>query len=108
MILTIFAGLLFYHIITFYKGEFIGFSTVGLISLVFAFIGYLLYAFIGVHKTLKGFIWLYYAFGFISLFYSVLILRFNIIYLLGLLIMLTVSLVLTRWRIGVLREEKGN
>lgn len=104
LILTVFAGLLFYYIITVSSEKFSGVAIVGLVSLLFAFIGYLLYAFVGVNATLRGFIWGYYAFGFVSLFYSVVILKFSIVYILLLLIALVVSLVLIRWRIGIVQS----
>jgi hypothetical protein len=99
VVLTAFAAILLYHIITFYNYGFSGFGIAGLISLLFAFIGYLLYAFIGTNTILRGFIWGYYVFGFGSLFYSVAILRYSISLLLGLLIMFAVSLILIQWRI---------
>lgn len=104
LILTLFVGLLFYYIVKWSAEGFSGFAVIGLLSLLFAFIGYLLYAFIGVSDTLRAFVWAYYAFGFVSLFYSVVVLKFSIVYLLLLLIMLVVSLVLIRWRIGVQRS----
>lgn len=100
VILTVFAALLFYYIIVSSADKFSGLAIVGFLSLLFSLIGYLLYAFVNVHRSVQGFVWGYYIFGFASLFYSVVILKFNIVYLLGLLIMLVVSLILVRWRIG--------
>ncbi len=100
LILTVFGALLFYHIVVSSADKFSGLAIVGLLSLLFALIGYMLYAFVGVHRSIQGFVWGYYAFGFLSLFYSVVVLKFNIAYLLGLLIMLVVSLTLIRWRVG--------
>ncbi len=110
LILTIFAALLFYYIIVSSSDKFLGLAIVGLLSLLFALIGYLLYAFVGVHKSVQGFVWGYYTFGFVSLFYSVVILKFNIIYILGLLILVVVTLVLIWWRIGSVQKtaSKGS
>ncbi|MGC8506600.1 MAG: hypothetical protein ACP5NK_07880 [Thermoplasmata archaeon] len=104
LILTLFVGLLFYYIVTRSSEEFSGLAIIGLLSLLFAFIGYLLYAFIGISIALRGFVWAYYIFGFGALFYSVLVLKFSIVYLLLLLLMLVVSLVLIRWRVGAVHS----
>ncbi len=104
VILTIFAGLLFYYIIEPSPDKANAVATVGILSLVFSFIGYLLYAFVGVNKILRGFVWLYYVLGFAFLFISVTVLRFDIVYIILLLLVLAVSLILIRWRIGSLKD----
>ncbi len=108
IVMTAFAALLFYFIFKMSADKFSGLGIIGLLSLLFAFIGYLLYAFVGVHRSVQGFVWGYYAFGFLSLFYDVTVYKFDVIFLLALLIMLAVSLIAIRWRIGVSKSHPAN
>ena len=104
VVLTLFAALLFYYILTSITDRFIAGIYVGIISVVFSLVGYFLYAFIGNTLILRVFMWLYYLFGFGMMFYSAGITIFNIPYLLILLIILALSLVFIRWRIITTRN----
>ena len=105
VVLTLFAALLFYYILTSITDRFIAGIYVGIISVVFSLVGYFLYAFIGNTLILRVFMWLYYLFGFGMMLYSATVTIFNIPYLLILLIVLALSLIFIRWRIITTRNS---
>ena len=105
VVLTLFAALLFYYILTSITDRFIAGIYVGIISVVFSLVGYFLYALIGRNVVLRTFMWTYYVFGFGIMFYSSAITILNIPYLLILLIVLALSLIFIRWRIITTRNS---
>lgn len=106
IVLTLFAVLLFYYLFISNSDKLVAGVYIGILSLVFALIGYVLYAFLGTNIILKSFVWTYYIFGFATLFYSNTVIKFSFVYTLLLLLILVLSLVLIYWRVRSLERNK--
>ncbi|MEM0160628.1 MAG: hypothetical protein QW258_03780 [Thermoplasmata archaeon] len=106
IVLTLFAVLLFYYLFVSNTDKLVAVVYIGILSLVFSLIGYLLYAFIGTNIILKSFAWAYYIFGFGTLFYANTVIKFSFPYLLILLFIFVISLVFIYWRLRSLENVK--
>jgi hypothetical protein len=106
IVLTLFAALLFYYLYISNSDKVAAGVYIGILSIVFSLIGYILYAFLGTNIVLKSFVWAYYIFGFATLFYTNIVIKFSFIYILILLLIVVLSLVLIYWRVRSLERDK--
>lgn len=108
IVLALFSILLFYYLFISNSDKFLAGIYIGIVSIFFSVLGYLLYAFIGTNAVLKGFVWLYYAFGFGTLFYTATVIKFSFISLFILMLIFVLSLVLIYWRVRSVESNKRN
>ncbi len=83
------------------------FVVMGVLAILFAIVSYLMHAVIAQAKVVSGFVWAYYAFGFASMIYGTAIVRFNVLYVILVLLFALVSLAFIYWRISTMSSNKS-
>lgn len=99
IILVLIISILIFYAILLGKNLFNDLIILGIVSIIFSIFSYFIHAFINSKKIVSGFVWGYYILGIISLILPVTIIRFNLTYLILILIFILVSLVFINWRI---------
>ena len=83
------------------------FVVIGLISVLFAIISYLMHAFISQVKVVTAFVWAYYVFGVVSMVYGTAIIKFDVLYLILVLLFVLVSVAFIYWRLSTMISDPG-
>ncbi|MGC8514590.1 MAG: hypothetical protein ACP5OC_00455 [Thermoplasmata archaeon] len=83
------------------------FVVIGLIAVLFALISYLMHAFISQVKVVTAFVWTYYAFGVASMVYGTAIIKFDVLYLILVLLFVLVSIAFIYWRLSTMISDPG-
>lgn len=99
-IVVVISALVFYLAYTELSNKQEAFIIIGLVSVLFAILSYLMHAFISQTNVVSGFVWAYYAFGVASLIYATAIIKFSVLYLIIVLVFVLVSLAFIYWRIS--------
>ena len=81
------------------------FVVIGLIAVLFALISYLMHAFISQVKVVTAFVWAYYAFGVVSMVYGTAIIKFDVLYLILMLLFVLVSIAFIYWRLSTMISD---
>lgn len=81
------------------------FVVIGLFSVLFALISYLMHAFISQVRIVTAFVWAYYAIGVASMVYATTIVKFSVLYLILVLLFVLVSIAFIYWRLSTMSSD---
>jgi hypothetical protein len=105
LIIVIISILLFYLSYSDIGNKQEAFVVIGLIAVLFALISYLMHAFISQVKVVTAFVWAYYAVGVATMVYGTAIIKFDVLYLILVLLFVLVSIAFIYWRLSTMNTS---